>query len=110
MQGDPGPSNFLERKRKRIGGSSSGVKTSTQEKKARKSKSPLETGETGESDTQWPDYFKEVSVREDNPGLILRSPLLSVVQGAFQVGARIVFQSPLSWASSYSRSVYTSVS
>jgi hypothetical protein len=70
MQGDPGPSHFFDKKRKNIESSSSSLRSSAnaavREKKARKlaskGKSPSETGETGKS--QWPDYFKEVSVRE----------------------------------------------
>jgi hypothetical protein len=70
MQGDPGPSRSLNKKRKNVNGSSSNNAV-VRGKKARKSKSPLEQGETGKTEPQWPDYFKEVSVREGNSKLIL---------------------------------------
>jgi hypothetical protein len=77
MQGDPRPSSFTDKKRKSIEGSSSssssGANTAARGKKARKSKSPSETGETGKAESQWPDYFKEVSIREGNSKLIPRN-------------------------------------
>ena len=59
MQGVPGPSHSLPQKRKDI--EASDVNVSVQGKKAKKSGSPPETGETAKAEPQWPDYFKEVS-------------------------------------------------
>jgi hypothetical protein len=69
MQGDPGSSRSLDKKRKYVDGSSSSSSPSVNAivpvpgKKAKKSTSPSETGETGKTEAQWPDYFKEVSVQ-----------------------------------------------
>jgi len=64
MQGDPGPSRSLDKKRKSV--ESSSINTAVREKKARKSRSPSATCGTGKIETQWPDHFKEVSIREGN--------------------------------------------
>ncbi|KAI0256495.1 P-loop containing nucleoside triphosphate hydrolase protein [Lactifluus subvellereus] len=58
MQGVPGPSHSLPQKRKGI--EASDVNVSVQGKKAKKSKSPPETGETAKAEPPWPDYFKEL--------------------------------------------------
>jgi len=64
MQGDPGPSRSLDKKRKGVesssSSSSSSVNTAVRGKKARKSRSPSATRETVKVETQWPDYFKEL--------------------------------------------------
>ena len=88
MQGDPGPSHSLEKKRKSVGGSSSSVNTPVKGKKARtrKSESPSETGVARKAESQWPEYFKEVSVCEINSDLTRGTWPLSVVQGALEVG------------------------
>jgi hypothetical protein len=66
MQGDPGLSDLLVKKRKSAD-SSSRINTSDRGKKARKSNSPTETGEAEKAaEPQWPDYFNEVSTREDS--------------------------------------------
>ena len=94
MQGDPGPSHSIDKKRKSVEGSSSSSSSSVNtavrgKKKARKSRSPSATCETGNIRTQWPDYFKEVSVREGN--LDLTGTLHpSVVQGMSMVMTIIV--------------------
>ncbi len=88
MQEDPGKNRSVDKKRKAIEGSNSVVNTSG--KRARKSNSPSETGETAKAEPQWPDYFKEVSVREGSSTLTLGTSLLSVVQGVFNFGTSIV--------------------
>ena len=86
MEGNPEPSSF-DKKRKTVEGSSSVVDASVQGKRTRESKSPSEVGVTvnvelePQSGAQWPDYFKEVSVREGSLNLTLGTLLLSVVQG-----------------------------
>jgi hypothetical protein len=94
MQGHPGSSRPLDKKRKTVDGStsssSSSVNATVRAKKAKKSTSPSETGETGKTEAQWPDYFKEVSVREGNSKLNPGTLPLSVIQGAFVVDPRIV--------------------
>lgn len=82
MQGDPGPSRSLDKKRKNVECPSSSPSSSANTaavpgKKARKSRSPSATCQTGKIETQWPDYFKEVSVRERNSDLIPRTLHLS---------------------------------
>ena len=59
MQGDPGPSNLFDKKRKAVEESSSVVDTSVG-KRIKWNKSSSEA----DGERQWPDYFKEVSVRE----------------------------------------------
>jgi hypothetical protein len=59
MQGVPGSSDSIPRKRKGV--EATDVNAKAQGKKAKKSKSLPETGETGKAESQWPDYFKEVS-------------------------------------------------
>jgi hypothetical protein len=86
MQGDSGPSRSPNKKRKNVNDSSSSNAV-VRGKRARKSKSPSEQGETGKTKPEWPDYFKEVSVREDNSKLISGTLSLSVIQGAFMVDA-----------------------
>jgi hypothetical protein len=90
MQRDPGSSRSLDKKRKSVesaSSSSSSSVTVVREKKARKSRnsSATETCETGKIDTQWPDHFKEVSIREGDLDLTLGTLDLSVVQGMFMV-------------------------
>jgi hypothetical protein len=59
MQGDPGPSYLFDKKRKAAEESSSVVDTSVG-KRIKWNKSPSEA----DRERQWPDYFKEVSIRE----------------------------------------------
>jgi hypothetical protein len=61
MQEDPGPSHSFNKKRKADECSSPVVNTSIQGKRTKKSKSPNEAGESVQAESQWPDYFKEVS-------------------------------------------------
>jgi hypothetical protein len=69
MQKDCGPNHPFDKKRKGVEDSNSVVDTSG--KRTRKSKSQSETGETVKAEPQWPDYFKEVSVRENSLKLTL---------------------------------------
>jgi hypothetical protein len=62
MQEDSGPNHSFDKKRKVVQESNSAINIS--EKRTRKSKSQTETGEIVKAESQWPDYFKEVSVRE----------------------------------------------
>ena len=59
MQGDPGSSDSFDKKRKAAEESSSVVDTSVG-KRIKWNKSPSEA----DGERRWPDYFKEVSVRE----------------------------------------------
>jgi hypothetical protein len=77
MQGDSGSSYS---KRKAVEGSSSLWETSFRVKRTRMS---------SDAEPLWPDYFKEVSVRESSLKLTLGTSLLSVVQGALRVDPRI---------------------
>ena len=61
MQEDSGANHSSDKKRKAIEDSNSAVNTSG--KKTRKGTSQSETGESVKGEPQWPDYFKEVSVR-----------------------------------------------
>ena len=79
----------MDKKRKDVEDSNSVVSTSG--KRTRKSKSQSKTGETVKAEPEWPDYFKEVSDRENSLELTLGTSFLpSVVQGAFSVDPRIV--------------------
>ena len=71
MQEDSGPNHSFDKKRKAVGDSNSVVNTSG--KRTRKSRSRSETGETEtvNAEPQWPDYFKEVSIRENRLKLTL---------------------------------------
>ena len=65
MQDDYGPNHSFDKKRKAVDDSNSVVNTSG--KRTRNGESQSETGETRETvkaEPQWPDYFKEVSIRE----------------------------------------------
>lgn len=108
MQGDPGPSRSLDKKRKSVesssSSSSSSVNTAVRKKKARKSGSPSSTCETGKIETQWPDHFKEVSVHESNLDLTPGTLYPSVVQGVFIIVTRVASLDSLSLVYRYSRS------
>ena len=114
MQGDPGPSRSLDKKRKSVESSSSSSSSSVNNtavvrgKKARKSNlnSPSATCDTGKIDSQWPAYFKEVSVREGILDLTPRTLHLSVVQGVCMVvtGIIVLDSDTLSLVYRYSRS------
>jgi len=69
MQEDAGPNYSFDKKRKAVEDSDSVVNLSG--KRTRMSKSQADLGETVKAEPQWPDYFKEVSVRENSLKLTL---------------------------------------
>jgi hypothetical protein len=87
MQEDSGPDDLFDKKRKAEDSNSVII---TSEKRTKKGKSQSETGETVKAEPQWPDYFKEVSARENRLKLTLGNFLLSAVQGVFSVDPRMV--------------------
>jgi hypothetical protein len=103
MPEDSGPNHSSDKKRKAVEDDNSVVNTTG--KRTRKSKSQSETGETEKAEPQWPDYFKEVSVRENRLRLTLGTSFCQL----FKVRLVLILEwsSPNSFVlvSRYSRSV-----
>ena len=103
MQEDSEPSRLFDKKRKAIEDSNSVIITS--EKRTKKSKSPSETGETAKAEPQWPDYFKEVSARENSLKLTLGTSFCQLFKVRSVLTIEWSFPNSPFLVSRYSRSV-----
>ena len=110
MQEDSGPNHSLDKKRKAVQGSNSVVDTS--EKRIRKSKNQEETGVTVKQEeqevkasAQWPDYFKEVSIRENSLKLTLGTSFCQLFKVRSALILDLTFPDSFLLVSRYSRFV-----
>ena len=111
MQEDSGPNHSLDKKRKAVQGSNSVVDTS--EKRIRKSKNQAETGVTVKQEVkqevkaefQWPDYFKEVSIRENSLKLTLGTSFCQLFKVRSALILDLTFPDSFFLVSRYSRFV-----
>jgi|SRR6267154_2674477 len=103
MQEDSGPNHSFDMKRKDVEDSNSAVNTLG--KRTRKSKSQSETGETVKAEPKWPDYFKEVSDRENSLRLTVGTSFRQLFKVRSMLILELSFPNSFFLVSRYSRSV-----